>query len=192
MVYRKGSSLEDMGEVSFLGIYHPYWLEYPNHKNPKFDFYSKLILNLKEKNPEAINYFRDLIDQVLEKGIGVAVVPPHTSDNELTGIKILAKEISRYGRTDLTDLLIRGKTIPKQSNGGSRKRELHLESIIVKTEKLKSLDSLIILDDVTTSRQSLMACITLLKQAGIGEVRGLALGHSVKYTEYHSLDNPET
>ena len=163
--------------------YHPYRMP-DGSKNPVFGRDDARILDVKiDKKPAAITYFTQIIDDLACADIVVAVVPGHDPASPgPSGIAIVAQRVaSLNGRTDGTGLLVRHAKIEKLATGGRRELDIHLNSIRV-TDKAKVLDgaNVLLLDDVTTSNTSLLACKQLLRAAGARQVQMMALGRTVR------------
>jgi len=177
----KNPEWNDSDEIVTYGYYQKYWLSKENReKNPHFDMYSGRILDLKEKKHDAINYFYGLIDDVLCDDISVCVVPSHSMEEKETGVYLLAKKLaSSGGRRDLTDYLSRVKTIEKLAMGGLRDMSIHMNSISADESVSIYGEVVLLVDDVTTSGNSLKACREILLKNGAEKVAMFALGRSI-------------
>lgn len=164
--------------IVICGYYKPYWRwrRDPETADAPYDLYSSKILDLKDGKESAINYFYSLLDFEICPGIAIAVVPSHSPDQEETGILTLAKRLAKHNRIDMTDSLVRIKGIEKLSHGGSRDRQVHYDSIIVNPGTPVSDEVIVVVDDVTTSGNSLYACRDILLANGARKVAMLALG----------------
>jgi predicted amidophosphoribosyltransferase len=76
----------------------------------------------------------------------------------------------RYNFVNGRNLLIRNRTILPQKNAGKRYIETHLNSIRVNGDIDVMGKQIIVMDDITTSGASLLACRQLLFEAGAKEV----------------------
>lgn len=161
-----------------------YYLDnyYPKRYN-KNDESSKRILELKNGREQAIEFWYSQLKLFLDIDCAIAIVPSHkqSNDNRSSGISSLAKKLIKDSpkRTDLVSSLNRHTTIEKLSGGGNREIETHLHSIEVINKDLIKSQSILLLDDVTTSGNSLIACKQLLEKAGADEVICLALTKTV-------------
>lgn len=176
---------DKLKEVLHLHEYHPYWIDKAARvKNPAFNADDSMILNVKiDREPGAIRHFAGIIGKLACADIVVAVVPGHQAGNATpSGIGLLAREVAGTdGRTDGTSLLVRTKSIDKLASGGDRSIEVHLNSIrVVDKHGVLKDASVLLLDDVTTSNNSLRACKQLLRAAGAKQVQMLALGRTVR------------
>ena len=99
-----------------------------------------------------------------------------------TGLKRLVRRLvanNDADRVDATSCLVRARHFDKLAHGGDRSIDVHLKSIVVVHEELIEDEEVLVLDDVTTSGNSLEACKQLLLQAGARRVQKLALGKTV-------------
>lgn len=164
---------DDTNKALYYGFYYPSKNNDNNNKQ-----FSINIIKLKNKDENAINYFFNLLDDYLGDNFVIATVPSHDANNLDTGINRLVKKLILSGenRIDGTDILKRQYTIEKLSAGGNRNYMIHMRSIIVDNERLVEGRKILLLDDVTTSHNSLKACRMLLLEAGALEVQAFALG----------------
>lgn len=172
----------NLKEVLFLHDYHPYRMPGSMDKNPAFTPTDGLILDVKEGKVGAVTHFAALIADMTRENVLVAVVPGHDPEKTESGIRTIAQKIAASdGRRDGTALLVRHKKINKLATGGNRSLEVHLNSIKV-VDKAKILEgaNVLLLDDITTSNNSLEACKQLLRAAGAVRVQMLALGRTVR------------
>ena len=77
------------------------------------------------------------------------------------------------------DCLIRNQSVDKLATGGERSLAIQTSSIIVNDAYNLSEDVILLVDDVTTSGNSLVACRDLLLNNGAKRVAMFALGRSV-------------
>lgn len=165
----------------YLAEYHPYKIS--GEINPDFHASgSGRILDFKEKNAIAQQYFFDRLNRVLPLGTNFTVcrVPSSDPDNTDSGITVFAKKVAAAGgRIDGTACLVRTKKIPKLAHGGCRDKQVHLDSIIVADAHLISGKEVLLLDDVMTSGNSLEACKEILYKAGAEKVQALAIAKTV-------------
>jgi predicted amidophosphoribosyltransferase len=168
--------------VVCLGEYHPYW-NYENGektKNPNFDEFSGKILDFKKMDPGAIDEFCKKITGMLTDSIAITVVPSHDPSKAQSGLVMLAKKLAKLKRINAVSCLRRTKKIAKLASGGDRSIQTHLDSIIVVDKNLIKSKDVLLLDDVTTSGNSLQACKQLLLEAGASSVQCLALGKTIR------------
>jgi len=135
------------------------------------------ILDFKDAHASAIEEFRAKIDPILGSNFAICVIPSHDPAKARGPLHTLAGQLAgQHQRTDASACLIRHKLIPKLATGGSRAKQVHMDSIRVEHAGIVRGRAVLILDDVTTSGGSMDACMDLLRAAGAAEVRGLCLG----------------
>ena len=165
------------GKILHYGAYHPY--HYGN--NPNFDDFSSLILDFKKGDSDAITYFfHRLIAKVdFDKTDAIVYVPSHDSRKTHSSVSELAVLLAdHFDWTDATDCLTRIKTIQKLAGGGDRDKSVHLNSLSVEyTYKIRS-KNVLVLDDVTTTGNSLKASMDLIKRNGARSVWAFALAET--------------
>lgn len=180
MVFKDDSKIKRYGKIATLGEYHPYYKADGKEKNPEFNLYGKMILDLKSNNFKAIKYFFSFLNEVINPDIAIAVVPSHTVKNIETGIKQLAMMLAKQNRINAVQCLKRIADIPKQSKGGERKKEIHLNTITVVRPEIILGKPVLLLDDISTTSNSLIACQELLTENRAKLVQCLALGITVR------------
>ncbi|MCC8966718.1 hypothetical protein H8A95_31435 [Bradyrhizobium sp. Pear76] len=165
-------------EISAFGEYMPWG----RHKamggdGSNYPTYSGKILDLKDKKDRGIVYFFNLIEPIIRKDVALVTVPSHDPQKAINGIRELAQRICIDDpRIDATEVLIRQKPVAKLANGGSRDKDNHLKSIIVKSPNLIRGRRVLLLDDVVSTGGSMRACRELLLSAGARAVHCAALG----------------
>jgi predicted amidophosphoribosyltransferase len=163
----------------YLDKYHPYW--YRGEKNFRFDDFSKKILDLKEKKQSAINYFYEEINRIVWNHFPIATIPSSDPLNINTGINQVAFLLANQGGTNATSCLRRHTAVQKKASGGNRNISIDLDSIKVDNQYLIKGQTVLLLDDITTTGNSFRACEKLLVDAGALKVIKLALGKTVSY-----------
>lgn len=165
-------------DIFYLQDYHPYRLQ--GIKNPKFESSrSRYILDLKDKKQSAINYFFRQLNGLLNQGIIIVTVPSSNPENTDAGVVKLASTLCKYGRIDGTSYLYRYKKVEKKSNGGNRDMVTDLNSIAVHNLSVIRDKTVLLMDDVTTTGNSLQACKILLSRHGAKVVK-FAVGKTVR------------
>lgn len=174
MVFIK-KEMNDFERVLYYCTYKPYRIF--GELNPNFDRISGLILDVKEGKDSGIDYFYSILNDLLMPEIAIVTVPSHDPDNKTNGIRKLAQRLAQMkNRIDATSCLVRYKKIQKLAHGGNRDFQVHLESILVQDLHLVRGRNVLLLDDVTTTGNSLLACKHLLIQHGVMNVQCYALG----------------
>lgn len=172
------NNVRDTKDIYYLNIYHPYYIGIKKHINPNFDKFSSLILDVKKKEQSAINYFFKHLDSFVRKDCPIATVPSSNPENIDTGICQIAILLSQHSRINATSCLQRHTKVEKKSRGGNRSIDIDLSTINVNNKEIIKGKYVLLLDDVTTSGNSLYACEQLLLQAGAMKVLKLALGRT--------------
>jgi len=170
--------------ITDLGKYYSKKAWDRDRSNQRYPEHSAKILAAKDCFEEEILEFVSMIDPLLQDDVYLARVPSHAPGKQLTGIRVVAEEIvaREDGRVDATACLERIYKIAKKSTGGDRSLEVDLNSIRVSEPELIKEKKVLVIDDVTTSGNSLRACRELLLQAGAKRVKMLALGKTVRGT----------
>ncbi|MBQ8006795.1 MAG: phosphoribosyltransferase [Lachnospiraceae bacterium] len=169
------------GIVTF-GEYHRYWSDRTRgEKNPQFDEVSSQILDLKEGKMSAVRYFFGVLDPVLPRDVSICVVPSSRVARTHPGIIQLARQLCSKGcgRIDRTGYLVRTIDVPKLTENRRRGRDIHLASITVDPGMSVYGERVLLLDDVTTTGNSLYACREILISAGAKSVEMFAIGQAV-------------
>jgi predicted amidophosphoribosyltransferase len=178
----KATSLDDNYTSEHLVDYHPYWI-YPDGvktHNPHYDAMSRMVYNVKEQEQAALNHFAKLLASKLGKGdYAIAYVPSSDKDKKVSGIRRIAQHLPKHGYgVDATSCINRHTSRPKSHSGAGRSVQSHYNTLeIVDVEKIKG-KTVILLDDVSTTGNSLKACAQLLLNAGATTVKGLSLGQT--------------
>lgn len=117
------------------------------------------------------------------KGMCVVVVPSHTegrwSESLLRMAKSLCKDLKM---TDCSKALERIREHDKLATGGDRSIESHTSTMKVNPEYDIKGKRILVLDDVTTSGNSLLASARILKEAGAESVAAIAIGKTTEGT----------
>ena len=168
------------GDIVVYSNYHKYWLDRERKiKNPLLDVFSGRILDLKEGKQTAINYFYNLLNEEICEGVTICVVPSSNAEKTESGIGKLAEKLAENKRINKVYFLQRTKSIDKLAWGGRRDKQIHLETISA-VENMDITDNIILLmDDVTTTGNSLYACKEILMEKGAKQVEMFALGKAI-------------
>jgi phosphoribosylpyrophosphate synthetase len=180
-------------DIVAVRVYYPYWLA-GRERNPKFRREDGLVLDLKDNLDggvkTAVQDFRKALQAFglpsKTRRVRLAVVPGHEArpSNEgraLSRVVAALVEESAGGFLDGSGLLLRHATIDKLAKGGDRDVSIHLKSVGL-AGKVRD-ETLVVLDDVTTSGGSLVACRQLLRKAGAARIGALALGLTTHQTQ---------
>lgn len=168
------------GNIVVYSNYHKYWLDRERKiKNPLFDVFSGKILDLKEGKTAAINYFYNLINAEICDGVTICVVPSSNAEKTVTGIGTLGEMLATNNRINKVYFLHRVESIDKLAHGGIRDKELHMRTINTVEDMDVSGDIVLLMDDVTTTGNSLYACKEILMRHGADKVEMFALGKAI-------------
>ena len=169
----------------YMGYYHSYWKWECGEKvrNSKFDSFSSIILDFKKGYAPVIEEFRKSVAKELGSDFPVCVVPSHIAsvDNSMSPTARLAKGLVKSNNLiDATNCILRVRSISKLSRGGNRDLAVHLNSVKVVNSDVIKGKTVLLLDDVMTTGNSLGACRQLLLRAGAKNVLCLALAKTVR------------
>jgi len=183
--------------VRTLVVYHSYRIyddEGNRVLNPLFDDNSRMLLNLKDetdyKHRQAIAECTDLVHRAL-KGLPysltnvqlhLVVIPSSRKDQWSSGLCAVVNRLCRLDRrfVDAARALRRTKTIAKLATGGDRSLAVHLDSIDISETYRHTIRSktIVLLDDITTTGNSLHAGALILQQAGAAITHPVAIGRT--------------
>jgi len=152
---------------------------------------SRYLLTLKNREHSqfsvAVIYYYELLKEELKKhlsykeSIYVAIVPSSKKGKYSPGIGLIVQRLRNdYHIVNTKNPLSRNYDIRKLAHGGRRDVSVHLDSIRTISEHVSRGAKTILLDDVTTSGGSLIACQQLLESAGAGEIIAIALAKTTE------------
>lgn len=159
-----------------LGKYHPW----RSGINPKFDSFSKQILDIKNPKPDAIEYFTNQLRDILNDNeeYVICVIPSSKKGLADSGIRTVAKQLCQLPIIDGTNVIIRNRTmVPNHLSAQKRSLEEELDSLTI-DEGIIRYKQVLLLDDITTRGISFKAARLKLKDAGAFLVAAIALGHT--------------
>lgn len=178
-------------EIYYIDDYYPYRImNIYGEKviNPKF---TKLtggyLLDVKNNVSEGINYYSSKIINELEAARHmdrlnlIMYVPSSKVGKESLGMRsILNLVVSKYPHVRILDSLERITTINKLATGGDRSIDLHLKTIRLNStlNEIKG-KNIFIIDDVTTTGNSLLACKSIVSKFEPNAVLCIALAKTV-------------
>ncbi len=168
--------------IKYFVDYHPYH----NGRNPKFDDYSALILDFKNGRQSTALLFAILINKYFDRdwdNCCCVVVPSSDSQKTFTPVHDLVRILVSIhpGLQNGSDVLVRTKTISKLAKGGNRDISVHLGSIDINQNSSINISGkgVLLIDDVMTTGNSLLACESKLIDAGAKRVFLLTLAKTV-------------
>lgn len=175
--------------ITALGDYHKYWLDRDNGvRNEACDGFSRLILDLKKREnrdyARSVKFFSAQLIDLISKytfrtEVEVLVVPSSTAGRHSPGLLDVAQELVKYfpnfynGGTSLE----RTRSIAKKALGAERGLHTHSGTLRY-TGKYRSVSTKLLLDDVATSGNSMLACMELLTTSHNFVVLPLVLGRT--------------
>lgn len=170
----------DIDGIVVYSNYHKYWQNKELRiKNPLFDVFSGKILDLKEGKQSAVRYFYNLLNDEICDGVTICVVPSSDSNKIESGIGMLGDMLASNGRINKVYYLRRTKSIDKLALGGNRSKDVHMKTITTLDDVEITGDIILLMDDVTTTGNSLYACKEILMAKGARSVKMFALGKAV-------------
>ncbi len=166
-------------EIKNIYDYHPTTIsriDNPSHKGN-----SALIIQLKNKNMNAIQCLvANIIDQLPDVDI-ICTMPSSDAADKRNGIRLLAEIIAKkLAVEDGTECLYRTNS-RKKSCHGNRDINSHFATLDVKCKYKMKGKRVLLLDDITTSGYSLQAGSEMLEKSGASEVIKYALAATVYY-----------
>jgi len=176
-------------EVFHLYSYHKYRMP-AGTRNSKFDRVSGFVLDLKDpasrRHTNAVQLFGNALVRALEllelneRELPCAIVPSHEAGAVSAGLVSVVRHVKQSCGVVLADNpLERHATIAKLSQGGNRGKDVHTNSVRVKPDSIAEGATVLLIDDVTTTENSMKACRDLLYAAGAGLVVCIAIAKTV-------------
>jgi hypothetical protein len=168
--------------------------DYPPYRggtNPKINPDTYRIMDFKNpdhhKHKSTVSHFGKLLNGGFEriaiyletKDLQVAIVPSSKKGKISKGLEGVIECVSNARLTYNRDFLVRINDVPAAHEGGDRSIEKHYKSIVVKCIPNPNVP-LILLDDVTTTGNSLEACRAILEKVGVKQVFMVAIGRTLK------------
>lgn len=95
-------------------------------------------------------------------------------------VAILAERLACNDRINKVYYLKRTRSIPKLAYGGGRDKSIHYETIRTVSDIDITGNIVLLMDDVTTTGNSLYACRDILLDNGAEHVEMFALGRTVR------------
>lgn len=145
------------------------------------------LLKLKNGDDSAVNYFCEELKTEISKTFEprdrfkIATVPSSTAGKSNPGLTKLIRKLKIHFRGILNtgNLIKRIESIEPLHSGGDRDIDNHLATLIA-IDSIKANDVIVLIDDVTTTGNSMKAAKQVLESTG-AEVRlMIALGKTVR------------
>lgn len=149
------------------------WDTFPPH--------SQRTLRLKRRKTPALDRFHAYLNEKIpaDRFDAIATVPGHDPAHTQSGIRDLALRLAASRDfVDGTGCLIRHTFIEKLATGGSRQLAIHMNSMGVEHADVIEGRNVLLIDDVMTSGNSLLAGRIKLLAAGAASVALLALART--------------
>jgi len=162
-----------LGKYNKMGI--------TNYRNVNHDEFSKLIVKLKNQDPDVIDYFSNELCDILndKEEFVICVIPSSQKGLVDSGIRTIAERLCRPPIIDGTGVIVRNKNVPSNHKTNKRRSmELELSSLTTIKEEIIKGKQVLLLDDVATKGISFKAGRQKLKEAGAILVAAIALGHT--------------
>ena len=169
--------------------------EYPPYRkfgerNPDCNQDTYRIMDL--KNPSAVNHnkavtgfgeqfnagLKQLTDYLDTNYIQIAIVPSSKKDARSQGLETIVRAANSVNVIYNPLFLNREYDVPASHEGGDRSVDKHINSISVKVLPNPAVPILIV-DDVTTTGNSIEACAQILKRVGMRNIYKVAIGRTV-------------
>ena len=175
-------------DKNVLYLYNYFSVRYKEHSG-----ISEKILRFKDGDSQSIDFFVNAMSEAMDSYYGkhmdylsnmlICVVPSHAEGKYSPGLLQMARILAnRYGMTNASNLIKRTKTHEKKSQGGNRDIDVMLGTLDLNRYINITNKNILVLDDVTTTGNSIEAVRHLLKENGANRVFAQTLGRSVKGT----------
>jgi hypothetical protein len=168
-------------KITDTGIYYvDSYYPYHGGQNPNWNAFSGKILDLKDGVKKGVDYFLPLLATgIYDSDYTIAIVPSSDPAKQNThGTKLLIDTFYKgYAVKNIQNgsaCLIRHIKVAKSATG-DRSVEKHLGSINLKNKTLVKNRVVLLVDDVTTTGNSLVACTQILMEGDCKKVIHLAM-----------------
>ena len=148
MIFKNAAS--NQADIITLAFYHPK----RRGSNPDFDEQSMQILSLKEREDRPLRRFT-IVDPLLGSGFAIAVIPSRDAARTVPAFATWRNGSPEMAAPTPHPAWCATATIPKLACGGDRRVEVHLGSISVVEAHLIRGQEVLLLDDITTTGNSL-------------------------------------
>ena len=180
-------------EILMLGWYFAYGsaVSHPLRRLFSIDPFSKHILNVKDDYPNkkeawqkknitgSFVYYKNLLEPLISPGAILSVVPSSNPQKEWHGItKMIEFCAAKLGAVNGCGLLIRTHEIPKLAGNASANRSagIHRDSLAIANPAAVNGKTILLIDDVCTSGNSITVGIEKFQAAGAHKIVCLILG----------------
>lgn len=178
--------------------YHPYRvMNFDGEKvrNPKFGVECGQLLDVKGDQTgrnfrTSVSAFGNRLVKALKEhgelaryaSVDIAIIPKSEAGKVAPGLIAVAERLTVLDKRFVlprSTILTRVKTIEKLATGGNRAVHVHTGSIVADIPMNRRGRAVLLLDDIGTTGNSIMACTTLLYGAGASRVFPVVLGRTV-------------
>lgn len=168
----RNNSLKSEGEFIHYFYYYP-----TDENTEKRKRFRKHILNIKEYKEYAMQYAFPKFNNVIKKEnhFMICVIPSSKQGLQETPMRTIARSLCTFNRTSGLSCVFRKYTVQKKHDGGPRNLEEEIKSLGTNNHNLIEDRVIVLLDDITTTGTSMLACEELLLSAGAKKVYGLAV-----------------
>lgn len=170
-------------QISALGHYYP-------TSTGKADEYSAKVLKFKDGKAEAVAFFsKAMIEQLSKKGLKqqpvyLATIPSSTAKRAHNGFPQLVQNLAGVFNIQNADYNLIKRTESKEPahKGGNRSKESAIATTVIPDDIKTKINGqyVILMDDVTTTSNSLKAGIDLLLAAKAKVLVAIALGKTTR------------
>ncbi len=108
----------------------------------------------------------------------VAIVPSSEKEKVSVGLESMLNHVQDVNIIYNTKYLVRNVTVPKAHLGGGRSYQRNIDSISVHVKPIPNIP-LLLIDDVSTSGNSLNSCREILLNSGVKHVYMVTIGRTV-------------
>ena len=197
-------------ETLMLGWYFSYGnnASHPHRHLFNVDPFSKHILNVKDDYPnkaewqkksisESFGYYTNLLSPLIMPGSILAVIPSSNPNKKWHGItKMIMICAKKLNLIDGSGLLIRKHEIQKLAGNASANRSLgvHQDSLAIANPAGVKGKTILLIDDVSTTGNSLTVAIEKFQEAGAHKIVCLILGKTAPGHAFvaYQQHNPES
>lgn len=169
-------------KIYYVGTYRPYskWKQRSDERGLN----TQMILALQEYKPpgipSAVEHFFGELDKFLAHTFPIVLIPSHDPEYDhqsaSSGLFQLVQRLTTNKRINAASCLVRHTKVKESSSWGDRTVEKHLNSIKVMHQPLIENRSVLLVDDIATTGNSMRACKKLLMDHGASGVVCLTLG----------------
>jgi len=148
------------------------------------DDFSKSIIGLKNKDNNFINYFFRILKSKIAKNPNtvICVVPSSTIAKRSSGIRELSIKLKDHCNLSMgLQIIQRGTDVtPQHERIGRSSYEEQYNSLYLIDVNLTKNKNILLLDDIITSGNTLLACSNLLLKHGAKKIICLVLGRTIE------------